>query len=165
MYLYHCVPKMMEGTRLYPLSRLEQESPAHYREALAKYTKREHLPDMAVPLLNCKRRDTIFLTAIEPGILRQALAKAGHVHTRQYYEIELTQLDFSATAVMVYRVGDRHCYKPFAEGDAAQYARIPTCTEEYYDKCRIEGYAPFLHHGIPQILYRGSIDIERCKKV
>jgi hypothetical protein len=38
------------------------------------------------------------------------------------------------------------------------YRKVPSETIEYYKACKAKGERPLLFHGVPHILYKGTID-------
>ncbi len=61
MYLYHSVPRDLQGAMLYPLNVLARLYPGLYEEQLKKYVGREHIPRQQIPGLGCAWGDVLHL--------------------------------------------------------------------------------------------------------
>ncbi len=162
--LYHMVPKNMKGDRLMPLSALKKDYPDLHDEAEAKYLNRKEVIDEKIAPLDCTRRDVINLTAIHPSHLKQALEGCGRVKPfdAEYYEIDPHILDPDKTIIDHHEKG---LYERFDPDTIGQYSEIPDKTLEHYIEEFKKGEHPFIHHGIPHILYKGEIDVSNAKKV
>ena len=75
-YLYHRVPKNLQGQYLMPLTQLKKNHPEIYQEHLKKYEGRESLLKFKIPKLNCLWNDVIHLTAVQPKKLDEAFREA-----------------------------------------------------------------------------------------
>jgi len=60
-YLYHGVPKQLEGNILYPLNILKDKCPEVYEKEVSKYVGREHVKENRIPAFNCLWNDVFIL--------------------------------------------------------------------------------------------------------
>ena len=172
-YLYHWVPHNMKGDTIYPLHMLKEIDFETYTKAISKYEGREKLMEYIIPTLNCRWNDVIHLSAVHPSDVKKALTEAGREKpfALEYFEIDPHQLDPKNTIVYLYKnnhvleknVEDN--YMEFNPDDIEKYSVIPNDTKEYYAEMLKEGKNPLLYHRIPHILYKGSIDVSKAKKI
>ena len=166
-YLYHRMPLNMQGDTLYPLNTLKDKWPEIYKEEITKYESREPLLARQIPQLKCLWNDVIHLTAVDPKVLYTELKDVGfNPPPRKFYIIDPYDLEPEATIIYL----NQHLKKgPLAEEDVAvynpasleQYSHFPTHTKNYYKESFSKGEKPLLYHGIPHILYKGSINITK----
>ena len=71
-YIYHAVPKNLDGSILYPLFSLKDKFPDLYEKEIKKYDdhpQRKLLPFKKVPKLNCSRGDVLHFSPIHPNLI------------------------------------------------------------------------------------------------
>ena len=66
IYLYHSVPKNLEGSILYPLNTLKGKHPDIYEQQVSKYVGREHIKEQRIPILDCLWNDVLHFSAVNP---------------------------------------------------------------------------------------------------
>lgn len=168
-YLYHRVRENMRGTVLYPLNRLKEVYPDIYSEAVKKYEGREFVMDYSIPTLNCKWNDALHLTAVHPKEVYDALRDAGFQPSKKrFYKIDPNILDVENSTVYLYKYKrstkiDNKNFVPFNPDQLSQYETLPEYTKEYFKKMKEEGKRPLIYHGVPHILYKGTLDISNCE--
>jgi hypothetical protein len=169
-YLYHHVPRDMQGSTLYPLNMLKTKLPIVYESEHSKYRGREYVTKQHIPPLgNCLWNDVLFLTAVNPQELIQARREAGwsDIQPQQYYKINPAVLDQSQLAVYLFKptslskellVDDFTIYD---YNDLSKYSHIPQETEAYFKQEFEEGKSriQLFYRYIPHILYKGEIDV------
>ncbi len=172
-YLYHEVPKDLEGDTLYPLNVLKEKYPEIYDKKVAKYEGRQEVLNWNIPPLNCLWNDALHLTAVHPRAVKEALEEAGYMGKYEVtcYEIDPTLLDPKNTIVYLYineRAKDGPDPKDFVEfhpNDMEKYSDIPEYTKNYYKRLFIGGEKPRVYPWVPHILYKGSIDVRNLSIV
>lgn len=166
-YLYHAIPKHMEGHILYPLNALKEIFPDVYAQEMAKYEGREQVMQQRIPVLNCLWNDVLHMTAIPPTEMKKARAETGNPDfTKTYYQIDPTMLEPEKSIVFLYagvHGGTMHPenFAPYHPDDVAKYAVIPSSVKAYYTEMLAQGKHPLLYHKIPHILYKGTLDITK----
>lgn len=158
MYVYHQVPKEMIGDTLVPLNELEDISPKLHSDNLKKYEGRESVTQIIVHSLTCIWNDVLFLTAVPPAEWRRTFDTVGYqTDPLRFYVIDPNTLNLSQAVV-----SNGHSELPLELKDLAAYAKIPEKTIRYYRK-KIRINQRFLwHHMVPQILYKGRVNISRA---
>ncbi len=172
IFLYHHVPENMTGKILYPLNTLKEMYPDIYREHVEKYENRQHLLTRVIPTLNCLWNDVLHLTAVTPEELHNNLLKAGiaeqKIKWRRWFKIELSKLDLRKVTVYLYKHNSRNgpSAEDFCDIDLnkiSDYRTVPQETIRYYQEQNKLDQRPLLFHGIPHILYKGTINIENVE--
>jgi len=163
-YLYHRVPKNMDGAILYPLNKLENIFPEVYSEQIKKYEGREVLLTTEIQSLKCLWNDVLHFTAVTPGQLKSNLAKADiHYKPTSFFKIPVSMIEGGNSIAFTYR-RDKNLilsFKEYEEFDAKKievYRYVPEETIKYYKDKKSEGVRPLLYHLVPHILYKGNID-------
>lgn len=165
-YLYHRVPDNMVGTILYPLNILKEKNPEIYTEHVKKYEGREELLQSTIPPLNCLWNDVLHFAAVSPQELKSNLVKADtDLPPSAWYKIPVSMLEGDKTIVFKYRrdislTPDFREYENFDPANINTYKIVPEETIEYYKRKKEEGVRPLLFHQVPQILFKGTIDIK-----
>lgn len=166
--LYHQIPDAMQGEVLHPLNTLKDTHPELHAQEVAKYAGREHLLEKKIPGTEWLWNDAVHLSAIHPSDLHRALRDAGgNPALFESFEIDPTEHGFSAenTVFYVHPIGGEAYTEPFDVNKISGYAVIPEATKQYYREALARGEKPFLFHGIPHILHKGSLDIKKANRV
>ncbi len=167
MYLYHRVPKNLEGSFLFPLNELKEKYPVVYGDQVSKYAGREHLLDRRIPLLGCLWNDVLHFSAVHPKEIKQALIEAGDTSDfeMEYFQVEPSLIDSKNAIVYLYAYPantdgfDVRDFIPYDPEKLTEFSVMPQATKEYYKEMIGSGKKPLLYHKIPHILYRGFLDI------
>lgn len=170
-YLYHRVPKNLQGNTLYPLNVLKEKLPNVYESEIKKYKGRENLLEIKIPSLNCLWNDVLHLAAVHPSEIKNSLRDAGRKEDfeMKYFQIDPALLEIENAIVYLYiqenndDISREDNFKPFVLTDTENLSSMPEATKDYYKKLISTGKNPLLYHKIPHVLYRGSIDISGCK--
>mgnify|MGYP000078054636 CR=1 FL=1 len=103
----------------------------------------------------------------------EALFEAGRTKSfdLEFYEIDPHLLDPENTIVYLYKNNKRegklkeNNFAKYNPDDIAQYSAMPIETKDYYKEMYMQGKNPLLFHKIPHILYRGSLDVSKVRKI
>lgn len=166
-YLYHFVPKDLEGAILYPLNTLKGKYPELYQKKANKYLGREKLMEQKIPILNCLWNDVLHFIAVHPLKVKNALAEAGKKDMSEWsvYQVDPDMLEAANTVVYLYAHTneDEHWaesnFAPYHPAEVDKYSVIPQVTRDYYKKMLATEKRPLFFHRIPHILYRGSLNV------
>ncbi|MCR4328891.1 MAG: hypothetical protein NUV53_05310 [Patescibacteria group bacterium] len=165
-YLYHSVPKDLQGNILYPLNVLKEKYPEIYAQQVSKYIGREHIIQQQIPVLDCLWNDVLHFSAINPIEIKQALIEAGHKDiTMNYYQVDPKLIDTKNTIVYLYAHTDNKDkmneanFAPYDPKEVQQFAVMPQMTKDYYREMISKGERPLLYHRVPHILYKGDLNI------
>lgn len=168
-YLYHWVPKNMEGDVLYPLNVLRDQYPTIYEEHKLKYKDREDTMKLCIPKINCLWNDVLHLSAIHPKIIKEAIATAGgrNDYKMACYQIDPHMLNPENTIVYLFttpyvdttKIDDFVEFKP---DEIGQYSSLPETTKKYYKERYDNKKLPLTFNQVPHIFYKGCINIKDC---
>jgi hypothetical protein len=170
-YVYHGVPKRMEGNILHPLSILKTQFPEVYSEEVRKYAGREHVMENRIPIFNCLWNDVLHFACVPPIELKNALVEAGMAEAVKlsFYKIDTSILD--KENCIVYLNNKREKGELMSESDFTQYDQnnlkrysiIPQIAKDKYKEAYIAGKTPLMFLFIPHILYRGSVNVSSAE--
>ena len=110
--------------------------------------------------------DVLHFTAVHPDNINKALSGVRVEKVESgFYQIKPELLDKSKMTVYLYMVNEYNkCiyqeFRPFEVNKLKEYTEVPEQTIEYYKREKEAGRSPLIFHGIPHILYKGSINIE-----
>ncbi|MSR73368.1 hypothetical protein EXS61_02080 [Candidatus Parcubacteria bacterium] len=165
-YLYHSVPKDLKGNILYPLNVLKEKFPEIYKQQFSKYAGREHITKQIIPILDCLWNDVLHFSAVKPREIKQSLIEAGYPDFKMsYYEIDSKLIEPKNAIVYLYNHTDNkdkmniENFAPYNPDEVATFSTMPQATKDYYKEMINKGERPLLHHRIPHILYKGTLDI------
>jgi hypothetical protein len=92
-YVWHGVPKHMQGDTIYSLSGLRSIAPELAEHTARKYIGREQIAQQFVAPLQCYWHDIIFLTPYHPNEMQEAYKNAGfNPRPIQFYQIPIHEL-------------------------------------------------------------------------
>ncbi len=161
MRLYHLVPKGgIEGELLLPLRELQGKFPNAYGRACEKYQGRKYIPDVFVPILDCKWADVVQMSPVHPQVVHCNLKAFGHpgLVDREAFVIDTTCLDPARLVVFEFTAGGGE-YSKYDPERHMRYSLISDATIEHYRSRVAEGQKPFIFQGITHVLYMGEIPI------
>ena len=164
-YVYHLKPKEMQGKILLPLSVMKKEYPKLYRQQVKLYKGREDLLDKEIPLLKCDWKDVLFLSAINPEIIFAALEMLGLLDedVSEILKFPITALD--KNICLYQEVDGDEKFEKVRQASYEEEITIPTETLEYFIECVKNEEDPLIFSGIPHILYKGTLDISKAKRI
>jgi len=165
-YLYHSIPKNLQGNILYPLNILKERHPIVYEEQVSKYLGREHIKEQRIPILDCLWNDVLHFSAVNPKEIKQALVESGRSidFTMEYYQVDPELLEPKNTIVYLYAHTNNkdkmstENFVPYNVDEVAKFSSMPQATKNYYKEMINKGERPLLYHKIPHILYKGELD-------
>lgn len=171
-FVYHLMPKQLEGNVLYPLNQLKTLYPSLYEQQRQKYLGREEMMERKIPLLqNCFWNDVLFFTSVHPSAIKHGFLSVGKTwKTLKWGQIDIQKGYFSADNTVVYypdvsrEIGnftlqpDR--FSLFEPARIITTYELPQVTIAYYRECVTNQTTIFAWRGLPHILYRGSISID-----
>ncbi len=172
-YVYHLVPRDMQGETLYPLNQMKTMWPEVYAKAIAKYDDhpgRKLLPQLVIPKLGCLWNDVVQCASLHPHHLYQALIERGMTLSPnlRFYQIPIERLEGKPLAVYYSDPPEgRDVGAPLDDSeidllDVRGYREQTTLTARtlaWFDCLATVGKAFGLFVGVPHILVQGSIDV------
>ncbi|MDB5266580.1 MAG: hypothetical protein JWN89_395 [Parcubacteria group bacterium] len=170
-FVYHIVPKGMQGTVLYPLNTLKNIFPDAYQAHVKKYEGREILLQRRIKRLGCLWNDVLHLSALNPSIVDREMRKLGKGFALSYVEIPAEKLELEKTVVYLNSPREKGTpppeddYLAYDPNEVEKYAYLPEATTEYYKETIEAGMIPMGFHLVPHILYKGTIDTADLKIV
>jgi hypothetical protein len=164
-YLYHFVPKNMQGTTLYPLNQLKKKMPEAYEFHNAKYDWRPEVQETVVPGLG-KWNDVIHLSPIDPAETIAALkdAEVWKGWKWRVFKIDPTTLDTSKLVIMSKSVHGKDGkelksnFEKFSLDLLKKENHLSPWTLNYFKECKKNGVDPLIYAGSPHVLYGAPIE-------
>ncbi|HET8574815.1 MAG TPA: group-specific protein [Candidatus Paceibacterota bacterium] len=164
-FIYHRVPQNMRGDVLFPLNVLKEKYPEVYDQAAAKYAGREHVLQRKIPFLDCLWNDVIHFSPVHPSEIKKALAEAGSDRIFEFFQVDAEALPPENTLVYLHHGWEEKDFISFDPEELRQFSHMPETTKEYYREMISENKSPLLFHGIPHVLYKGSLDTHGFRKI
>lgn len=160
-FLFHCVTAPSIDGWLHPLNVLKEKHPDLYQQHVRKYKGREYVLEKRIPVFDCLWNDVLFLSAVSPYELVQALREAGgSPPPLRYYLVPDRAIEFDKCLIYLYEHEDHEDpsqYVRYQPELITRYAGLPQRTLEYYRETIAKGGRPLLYRHVPHFLYRGSI--------
>lgn len=179
-FIYHMVPKNMDGTTLYPLSELKKLYPAIYEKEIKKYDdhpKRKELPQRILKKINCPQAEVLHFSPIHPSLMFVGLKSIfpDWNYSSLFYEIPIERIEgmpavfFDMNKTGTYIFGEEEPDEMFELITPKNYKildDLPKEALEFYQqwKDRGEKGAPAMGR-IPHLMVKGQISIEKCKTI
>ena len=167
-YLYHQVPEDMREAILYPLHTLKEIYPDLYENLIKKYIGREDVTLLApVPPLSCRWNDVLYFSPVHPQEINQALIDitGSGLKRKKFYKIDPALFDPQKTTVYLPPLpSEKDQQRPedftdYIPEELGKYSTLPDITKRYYKKAHDLGWTILAYNRVPQILYKGSLDI------
>lgn len=162
-YVYHLKPVDMHGKILMPLSVMEEKYPKLYKEKIKLYKNREKLLDKKINILDCKWKDVLFFSTINPAIIFTALEMVGLLD-EDIPDILKFPISLFDDNVCLYKETD----------NSEKFTRIkkykedkflPTETIEYFLDCAKSKKDPLIFSNITHLCYKGDVDIRKASVI
>lgn len=166
--LYHIVPDDIVGETLYPLNRLAELHPRVASEHARKYTGRERLMQVRLPILDCLWNDVLHLAPLHPSITKAALLASGfQVSPRRFFVIPPELLD-PRRAVHFKHSRDTQGAYDFLASDFSAFApesyeeleHVPAEQSAYFLRMKATGEKPLLWARTPHVFYLGDLPVK-----
>lgn len=188
-YFYHMEPLggLVGDSNLYPLNELKTKHPDVFLKHKSKYDHRPHLMECRLELPNCLWNDVIHLSPVDISLVleamitvfkeEQSLRMPKVAKKYYYYEIPESFLDPNLLYILKReRAGDtpkeilhetiNNLLVSYVGNAEKLETTVPKLQEEYFRKCAHDLSLPaYLFTGISHVLYKGTIDISKCKKL
>lgn len=168
-YIYHIVPKGMQGTTLYPLNTLKAVYPEAYENHMKKYEGRTELLGRRIERLDCLWNDVLHCSALNPSVVVEKMRKLGKNFNLSFFEIPAEMLGPENTVVYLYTPREKGTHPPqedfiaYNPKEVEKYAYLPDATVQYYKETLAAGGKILSFHLVPHILYKGSLDTKDLK--
>lgn len=176
-FIYHGVPKEMQGDVLYPLFDLKDLFPAIYESEIKKYDdhpKRKELPFKKVGKLNCIRGEVLHCSSIHPSLVFKALKSVFPEGNRsvKFFKIPLEQIKNIPSVLFdmnrsEYEFGKDDPDEVFDLMDSQTYREIriiPAAAYAFFQEWKSRGEKGAPAWGkIPHVFVKGQIDIKDCE--
>lgn len=173
MYLYHGIRHDIIGNKIVPFAKLYKTSeelnigkganlPNHYR--------REH---QKVGVLNCSKRDVIFLTPIPPAVLNDEIKRRIGLSFEGggFYKIDIEKLEREKMCIyLAFDQEEEGEFFPVNDETLANfqdYMDYSQDAKDYWENVTMNSDAKsaLLLAGTYLFLYQGEIDLDDCEKV
>ncbi len=188
-HFYHMEPidGLVGGSHLYPLNELKTKYPDVFLKHKAKYNSRPHLMECKLELPNCLWNDVIHLSAVDISLILETMIRVFKEEQSSripkaakkfyYYEIPESLLDLNQLYILKReRAGDtpkeilhetiNNLLVSYVGNAEKLETTVPKLQEEYFRKCAHDLSLPaYLFTGIRHVLYKGAIDISKCRKL
>ena len=173
MYLYHVVRRDRRGNKILPLGSLYKSSEELYKGDLSKLPNQYELENQEVKILNCLKKDVIFMTAIAPRILnKEHIFRTGEsLKGTEFYKIDINSLDRDKLCLyLTYNPEDMAEFFEVTDEVLDNFEMFKDYTSEareYWETIRLNkrDTGSLLFSGTYLFLYKGSIDINNLKTV
>ncbi len=170
-HLYHRKPQDLQGDILYPLNTLKNIFPDLYEKKVEKYGGREFVMNQKIPGLDCLWNDVLHFSPVSPQDIVDALREAGDPldFDPTFYEVDPSMLEPEKTIVYLYNNAESDDkmnpsnFTSYNPADITTYNKLPLITKNYYRQMIIENKKPLFYHGVPHILYKGTINVSQLK--
>ncbi|MFC1720979.1 hypothetical protein ACFL0K_01860 [Patescibacteria group bacterium] len=165
-YVYHRVPENMTGNILYPLNNFKQKNIEIYNKEVEKYSGRERLLKLKIPILDCLWNDVLHLSPVDPSEIWHFFRSLNWGKKQQkFYKIPVDLLDKEKIVIYLYKHKDGEKmiqdfnFVKFDENILEENSKLPNKAKEYYKKSIANNEKFLLFHRVPHVLYKGEINI------
>lgn len=163
-YVYHRVPRKLQGNTLYPLNELKDYHHELYQIYIKKYEDREFVMRTPIPMLNCLWNDVLHCSPVHPEKIRDGLfSVGGEWRPTRWFTIDTQVMNFTSANTIYYFSGQTPKDRKFESFDVERLSTMRDLPEEtlvYYQRTFYEGKQPLLFAHIPHVLHLGQINIQ-----
>lgn len=141
---------------------------------MRKYAGREYLTRYRIPILDCLWNDVLFLFAVNPKEIIDALVAAGGTPfiKMSCYKIDAEFIDPKKAVIYLHIYEDgidganERNFVSYKPQEAVKLSVMPESTKDYYVEMLGRGkWPPLVFHKIPHILYKGTFDVSQSEIV
>ncbi len=165
-YIYHLVPKEMRGDHLHPVSRLKLHFPELYRHKRAKREDKRYRHSEVIPYVNAKWSETLHFFMVDPKKIKDVLAKHGVQKSLRVWKIPVQLLRQNRSIIFHGKRGDDwyHManFSSFDKKAVQDYRKLSPAIIDYYKRHAATDDIDILHP-LPQVLFKGSVNIANCE--
>lgn len=168
-YVYHLKPNSFKGNIIYPLSKIENEFPSIYKKEINKYKGRESHPETKIKLLNCKWKDCVIFSTLNPikiFQLEKLLQIPGYkeVDDLEVFRFDIKDLKEKSMCLYDDDIGPKkdEAYSKITISSYKETQNIPIKTVKHFVDCKEKNKYPLLFGNIPHLLVKDEIDISKA---
>jgi hypothetical protein len=176
-FIYHMVPKQMNGDILVPLASLKMSAPEAYAREMKKYDdhpQRRLLPQRQLKILNCPQEEVLHFSPIHPHKMFNGLKSVfpDWNHSQLFYEIPIEHVgrlpailfDMNRTGTYVFGEDEPiDLFQRITPETYRIYDELPKEALEFYQQWQERGErgAPAMGR-IAHIMVQGPVSIAGC---
>ena len=173
MYVYHAVREDMLSEKIVPMRDLCKTSEELYKGKMSKFPNQYKRENQKVGVLNCEKRDVIFMTPIPPNILEEELKRRVGISFEgtSFYKIDLNKLDRKKMCIYLnFDPDDESEFFPVNDKTLKEFDKYMSYTQEakeYWENIMLNStrLRSLLFAGTYLFLHEGEIDISDCEIV
>lgn len=170
-YVYHLMPRQMQGDQLLPLNQLKADYPSLYAQHMQKYEGREGITARKIPLLDCLWNDVLFFCPVHPEAIKRGFLEVGKTwRPKPWAQVDVRAAGFNSTNAVMYdpdsgrEMGDLTLspdrFQPFVPDALSVIHELPAESLAYYRECVAQGKEIFAWRGLPHVLFRGAVALD-----
>lgn len=165
-YFYHLKPNKMMGKNLLPLSSLEEEFPSIAKGYIKSYKGRERILNKKIPPLDCRWKDVIFGSCLDPRLIFAALELLG-----LFDDEPITILKFPISVLNkkeFCKYQESKSGESFSKLTTASYKEERTIsidTMKYFVDSVKKKESPLIFYGVAHILIKGDLDLDKAEEI
>lgn len=171
-YVYHIRPSKFKGKYIYPLSELEDVYPEIYKNEIKKYKGRESHPETKIGLLDCKWKDCVNFSTLNPiklFQLEELLGIPGYKNGINTQVFKFNIKDFQDMNFCLYDDNKNpkrsEAYKKVSIVSYKETEFIPSETVKYFAECKEKKEYPLIFGNVTHLLVKGKIDIGKAELI
>ena len=173
MYLYHGIRQDVIKNKIVPFSKLINSVEEVNREKVSEIPSGYNRENQKVGILNCLRKDVVFLTPILPEILNDEMRRrVGYgFEGTEFYKININKLNKEKKCIYLsFNQEEEGEFFPVNDdtlGRFDEYMNYSQDAKDYWDNMKSDSKEknPNLLAGTYLFLYQGEISIDDCEKV
>ena len=173
MYLYHGTRQDVIKNKIVPFSKLFNSIENLEVGKKEKNFRAYERKNQKVEILNCLRKDVIFLTPILPEILNDEMKRrvGCGFEKSEFYKVGMDKLDKEKMCIyLAFDQEEEGKFFPVNDDTLAhfdEYKNYSQDAKDYWDNITMnsKGENPNLLAGTYLFLYQGEISIEDCEKI
>lgn len=173
MYLYHGIRQGVIKNKIVPFSKLFNSIDNFEDGKEEKFFRSYERKNQKVEILNCLRKDVIFLTPILPEFLNDEMKRrVGYGFEKsEFYKVGIDKLDKEKMCIyLAFDQEEEGEFFPVNDdtlGRFDEYKNYSQDAKDYWDNMNFDSKEknPNLLAGTYLFLYQGEINIDDCEKV
>lgn len=172
MYLYYGIGDNIIENKIVPFSRLFKSNGKYILEE-EKFSKHYERTNQKIRILNCLRKDVVFLTPILPENLNiEMKRRVGNSFEGSYfYKINMNKLEREKMCIhLLFDQEEEGEFFPVNDETLShfdEYMDYSQDAKDYWDNIKMNSDTKnsFLFAGTYLFLYKGEINLEDCEKI
>lgn len=163
-YFYHLKPDKIYGSKLLSLSLLNNKFPEMSKQIIQSYGNRKNILNKEISTLNCKWKDVIFFSTLNPRLIFNALEVYGLLNDDVPEILKFPIMALKGKEYCFYQ-DSKEEFRNFQINEYREETKLPNETRKYFAECAKNKENPLIFSGVKHILVKNELDLSLAQTI